>query len=403
MTLDERIRDNLESAAEAVDMRSPLPVDTVMLRGRRRRVIKTSLWASGIAVAFISVLFVVRPSPIYLADGETLLRSNPLVVQGVVGPEPRFDTSQLGDDVTLHEISDVSGVLDQVAREDASTGSWSGGQTFRMTLLGETGDRVKAYVTHSIDDQSGIAMQKRCVWTDVGGYCESEELSRTAALPGGLIQAAPNKSPGYTVGGRGDMVWEVAPEASVVMLTIDGVRSWTRPVSQIAVFVTDLRGGESVVATVFDQEGQVIQTNRLIAQNDETSNEASVCPITYPTEVYTPPIGYPATSSGVDQAWYGTDDLWTTLPIDGAYAWRKSVWWSVGFPGGVEEGEPPIKVTWQRLDVDSDPIVEERGTNAYTDQDGWFMIAGIDPRQAGCWEVTAQYEGTTLSYVYRQR
>ena len=53
--------------------------------------------------------------------------------------------------------------------------------------------------------------------------------------------------------------------------------------------------------------------------------------------------------------------------------------------------------------MDSEPIVERGGTNAYTDQDGWFMIAGIDPRLAGCWKVTAEYKGATLSYVYQQR
>ena len=40
------------------------------------------------------------------------------------------------------------------------------------------------------------------------------------------------------------------------------------------------------------------------------------------------------------------------------------------------------------------------GTNAYTPEDRWFMIAGIDPNTPGCWRVTATYKGATLSYVY---
>lgn len=27
------------------------------------------------------------------------------------------------------------------------------------------------------------------------------------------------------------------------------------------------------------------------------------------------------------------------------------------------------------------------------------MIAGIDPEENGCWEITASYKGATLSYV----
>lgn len=45
-------------------------------------------------------------------------------------------------------------------------------------------------------------------------------------------------------------------------------------------------------------------------------------------------------------------------------------------------------------------IVEDRGTNAHTTADGWFMIAGIDPDIPGCWQVTATYRGAELSYVY---
>ncbi len=39
------------------------------------------------------------------------------------------------------------------------------------------------------------------------------------------------------------------------------------------------------------------------------------------------------------------------------------------------------------------------GTNAHTPEDGWFMIAGIDPDSEGCWPVTAEYRGATLSYI----
>jgi hypothetical protein len=82
---------------------------------------------------------------------------------------------------------------------------------------------------------------------------------------------------------------------------------------------------------------------------------------------------------------------------------RKSVWWSANFPGGATEEEPGISVFWQRLDADAARIHQFEGTNALTGEEGWFMIAGFDPPEPGCWRVTASYKGSTLTYVYDSR
>lgn len=102
-------------------------------------------------------------------------------------------------------------------------------------------------------------------------------------------------------------------------------------------------------------------------------------------------------------AWYGTEGLWTALPTHGSYGPRKSVWWSSSFPGGHLEPELEIEVIWERLDADRPPTTNKgRGTNAHTPEDGWFMIAGIDPDEPGCWRVKATYSGVELSYVYNR-
>jgi hypothetical protein len=129
------------------------------------------------------------------------------------------------------------------------------------------------------------------------------------------------------------------------------------------------------------------------------------CPVTIPDGRFAPPDGYPGAPSrlATGHRWYGSDRLWTVLPVDGGHGERKSVWWSTAFPGGDEEERPPIAVTWTRLDdPDTEPHTQAEGTNAYTVADGWFMIAGIDPDESGCWEVTASYKGATLSYVYER-
>ncbi|MGH3951108.1 MAG: hypothetical protein ACRDSE_18665 [Pseudonocardiaceae bacterium] len=55
-------------------------------------------------------------------------------------------------------------------------------------------------------------------------------------------------------------------------------------------------------------------------------------------------------------------------------------------------------MTWTRLDTDQFVVIDNGGkaTNAYTPEEGWFMIAGIDPDQPGCWEVEATYKGASL-------
>ncbi len=85
--------------------------------------------------------------------------------------------------------------------------------------------------------------------------------------------------------------------------------------------------------------------------------------------------------------WYGTPELWTVLSVDGTYPEQKSVWWSVRFPGGTVEEDPDI--------TSASP-----GTNAYTPEEGWFMIADFPVElPAGCWEIRAAYKGASLSYV----
>jgi hypothetical protein len=128
---------------------------------------------------------------------------------------------------------------------------------------------------------------------------------------------------------------------------------------------------------------------------------AEDCPVTIPKEGFTPPDGYPATPSDPDSVWFGKDELWTALSTDGTYDPRKSVWWSVNFPGGSEEPEPKLTVRYTLLNTARSLTFETTAaTNAYTDADGWFIIAGIDTQYEGCWQVEAVYKNASLSYVY---
>lgn len=125
--------------------------------------------------------------------------------------------------------------------------------------------------------------------------------------------------------------------------------------------------------------------------------------VTY-SEHFPAPDPWPSEYPHEGMVWYGTEELWTALAVDGDHGGRKSVWWSISFPGGIVEEQPDVSVTWTRLDTD-DPVVIDndlKATNAFTGAEGWFMIAGIDPIETGCWEVEATYKGATLSYVYEK-
>lgn len=125
------------------------------------------------------------------------------------------------------------------------------------------------------------------------------------------------------------------------------------------------------------------------------------CPVTIPRPGFVPPSPWSAKPAAEGAVWYGTEDLWTVLDTGGAYHRRKSVWWSKSFRGGAREEKPDISVLWRRLDASAPPITAgSPGTNAHTEQDGDFMIAGVDPAQSGCWLVKAKYRGVELEYVY---
>lgn len=135
-------------------------------------------------------------------------------------------------------------------------------------------------------------------------------------------------------------------------------------------------------------------------RHDSPAPVAAGCPVTATQATpFSPPSGRP-TPPIDDALWIGDEHLWTVLDGDGGYSDRKSVWWSVDFPGGAAEEQPPLTVTALQLDGPATIGPEHAATNAYTVEDGWFMIADFPlSLPPGCWEVTGSYKGATLSYV----
>lgn len=143
-----------------------------------------------------------------------------------------------------------------------------------------------------------------------------------------------------------------------------------------------------------------------------TTREVRGCPLTIPPEpAFVPPSPYPSlypnpnVPEADDKQWYGTPALWTTLESEGE-VWRdlpdedgngkffeKTFWWSESRPP-----ESPISVTGRRLDEPGSFETRGAGGGGHREDVGSFMLVGVE-MPAGCWEITATYRGTELSYV----
>lgn len=106
--------------------------------------------------------------------------------------------------------------------------------------------------------------------------------------------------------------------------------------------------------------------------------------------------------------WFGSDKLWTFLPIDGT--WRglghyapndptfrqKVFFWRQGYDWRADPN-PKLRITGRRLDGEADPLFADRADNVSTDPAG--MVVGINLPAVGCWEITARYGNDALTFV----
>ncbi len=153
--------------------------------------------------------------------------------------------------------------------------------------------------------------------------------------------------------------------------------------------------------TSSDTDGRVGTANLDHGSSGQAGEAGFPCPITIPSQPgFVPPDPHPSSPSILGGIWYGDAELWTVLPRDGRWSPRMSVWWSADFGGGAVEERPDVSVTYERLDQEAPLLASDSlGTNAYTSEDGWFMIARIGFEPPGCWKVTARYRDSSLSYV----
>jgi len=127
------------------------------------------------------------------------------------------------------------------------------------------------------------------------------------------------------------------------------------------------------------------------------------CPVTQPPEPAFDPPGRPVEPIE-GMFWYGSDDLYLALPFDGMWSQlalgEKVFWWSENYPGAHEEPEPAMAIRGRQLGAEGETFEQSGATNAsHASFPATAMLHGLTVPTPGCWEITGEYKGETLSFV----
>jgi hypothetical protein len=132
------------------------------------------------------------------------------------------------------------------------------------------------------------------------------------------------------------------------------------------------------------------------------------CPVTAAEDVsFKAPEPFSPTAPWEGIFWYGSEGLWTALDINGVWAklpktsdgyTQKIMWWSDSYVLK-DELEPALVVTGKRLDTKAEPLRFYGATNAMADDIGEAMLTGVEFPKLGCWEVSAEYKMSELTFV----
>jgi hypothetical protein len=138
----------------------------------------------------------------------------------------------------------------------------------------------------------------------------------------------------------------------------------------------------------------------------QTSPSAApeTCKVTLPsTPTDNPPLPMPGDSGFQRSGRFGTDRLWTVLPMNGIwrgltpkafgeYAYSNKLPWGGAFSYKDKNG--PLMVTGRRLDGPAPSFTE---TEPISGVHG--MMGGINIPVFGCWEITGRYNDEELSFT----
>lgn len=143
-------------------------------------------------------------------------------------------------------------------------------------------------------------------------------------------------------------------------------------------------------------------------QNPNTSVVPDSCPVTKPPEQpFVPPAPHPV-KSPPGAFWFGTERLWTFLPVTGMWSglphWdstfrQKLAFWRDGYDPHAEPQPPNLTVSGRRIDSKAPPLqTDGKGNGSWTGDDE-FIMTGINFPTTGCWEITGRFNDDELTFV----
>jgi TonB-like protein len=142
------------------------------------------------------------------------------------------------------------------------------------------------------------------------------------------------------------------------------------------------------------------------------------CPVTLPSDGrFVPPAPLSAdpkvnlSGLGENQFWFGSQRLWTMLPIDGIWRpWQvpsrpgdfaysnKLPWGRLNPPFSRKDG--PLTITGKRLDGPAPRFTETEESSGFgRDYASGGIMGGFNIPVSGCWQVTGHYKDQDLSFT----
>jgi hypothetical protein len=133
------------------------------------------------------------------------------------------------------------------------------------------------------------------------------------------------------------------------------------------------------------------------------------CPVTKSSDhPFVPPLPYSANPSE-GSFWYGSDRLWTFLPLNGTWGRlghytpddptfrQKLFFWRQGYDAH-NEPRAKLTVTGKRIDSAAPPLLSDESHGGWRGNDS-FIVTGINFPTAGCWQITGHYENDEVTFV----